>query len=332
MFSFRITWRSCCIPPGTPKPSPRWHSIVSSRFRCSMTGRHFSGISPGRHGTAKIIQDIRSLRAPRRWSARSLTGHKGCRPRLTPVERKQLFVMKTVYGPMAATRIKFEGPRLRFIAEHKLTPFVMGSLRPAVLTASIGQPAIYARSRPPPTTRAFRPRPRMSRDPRSPPSMACAWRHCKAPGSATSSPPRKSSPRPARAKRNPNKSTRNAGIDVRILLQRPLSDWRPALAPELSVPTSSPASRVRTPLFRPIPRRSRDCCTRASICRPLRCISIRRVGPRSMRRNCAFSMRICCARFPSRERVAAERLRRRSSHCCRFDEVVTQDGSSRGPV
>jgi hypothetical protein len=57
------------------------------------------------------------------------------RPRLTPVERKQLFVMKTVYGPMAATRIKFEGPRLRFIAEHKLTPFVMGSLRPAVLTA-----------------------------------------------------------------------------------------------------------------------------------------------------------------------------------------------------
>ena len=57
------------------------------------------------------------------------------RPRLTLGERKQLFVMKTVYGPMAATRIKFEGPRLRFIAEHKLTPFVMGSLRPGVLTA-----------------------------------------------------------------------------------------------------------------------------------------------------------------------------------------------------
>jgi hypothetical protein len=57
------------------------------------------------------------------------------RARVKPSERKMLFVMKTVFGPTAATRIKFEGARRRFIAEHKLTPFVMGSLRPGVLTA-----------------------------------------------------------------------------------------------------------------------------------------------------------------------------------------------------
>jgi hypothetical protein len=57
------------------------------------------------------------------------------RARVTPSERKKLFLMKTVFGSTAATRIKFEGARCRFIAEHKLTPFVMGSLRPGVLTA-----------------------------------------------------------------------------------------------------------------------------------------------------------------------------------------------------
>lgn len=57
------------------------------------------------------------------------------RPRVSPDQRKQLFLMKTVYGPTGATRIKFEGPRGRFIADHKLTSFVLGSLRPGVLTA-----------------------------------------------------------------------------------------------------------------------------------------------------------------------------------------------------
>jgi hypothetical protein len=57
------------------------------------------------------------------------------RPRVSPDQRKQLFLMKTVYGPTGATRVKFEGPRGRFIADHKLTSFVLGSLRLSVLTA-----------------------------------------------------------------------------------------------------------------------------------------------------------------------------------------------------
>ncbi|HEY0745694.1 MAG TPA: hypothetical protein VGD63_03275 [Steroidobacteraceae bacterium] len=57
------------------------------------------------------------------------------RSRVPLDQRNRLFLMKTVFGPTAATRIKFEGARRRFIADHKLSPFVMGSLRPGVLTA-----------------------------------------------------------------------------------------------------------------------------------------------------------------------------------------------------
>jgi len=57
------------------------------------------------------------------------------RRRVSADQRQQLFLMKTVYGPTGGTRIKFEGPRVRFIADHKLTSFALGSLRPGVLTA-----------------------------------------------------------------------------------------------------------------------------------------------------------------------------------------------------
>ena len=43
--------------------------------------------------------------------------------------------MKTTMGPTAATRIKFDRALRVFIARHRLSPCVLGSLRPSVLTA-----------------------------------------------------------------------------------------------------------------------------------------------------------------------------------------------------
>ncbi len=50
-------------------------------------------------------------------------------------QRTRLFLMKTRHGPTVATRIKFSDALCRFIAAHSLSPFSLGSLRPAVLTA-----------------------------------------------------------------------------------------------------------------------------------------------------------------------------------------------------
>lgn len=57
------------------------------------------------------------------------------RPRVPIDQRGRLFLMKTPYGPTAATRVKFQRALQRFIAEHALTPFTFSSLRPSVLTA-----------------------------------------------------------------------------------------------------------------------------------------------------------------------------------------------------
>ena len=57
------------------------------------------------------------------------------RPRVPVDQRDCLFLMKTPYGPTAATRVKFQGALQRFISEHALSPFTFGSLRPSVLTA-----------------------------------------------------------------------------------------------------------------------------------------------------------------------------------------------------
>jgi hypothetical protein len=57
------------------------------------------------------------------------------RSRVKAEHRNRLFLMKTTMGPTAATRIKFDRALRVFIARHRLSPFVLGSLRPSVLTA-----------------------------------------------------------------------------------------------------------------------------------------------------------------------------------------------------
>jgi hypothetical protein len=57
------------------------------------------------------------------------------RSRVPLHQRNRLFIVKTPRGPTPATRIKFGGPLQRFIETHKITRFLLGSLRPSVLSA-----------------------------------------------------------------------------------------------------------------------------------------------------------------------------------------------------
>lgn len=57
------------------------------------------------------------------------------RARVPPPQQDRLFLLKTRFGPTAATRVKFAPALRRFIAAHALSPFTFSSIRPSVLTA-----------------------------------------------------------------------------------------------------------------------------------------------------------------------------------------------------
>jgi hypothetical protein len=57
------------------------------------------------------------------------------RARVPHRQQDRLFLLKTRFGPTAATRVKFVAALRRFIAAHALPPFTFSSLRPSVLTA-----------------------------------------------------------------------------------------------------------------------------------------------------------------------------------------------------